>query len=787
MQISAPRSCLLTADCGWATKKESAGGNFKRSHGNQTVYFTQYAFDKDGNLWILRCPSGICLASRANATRNNVIDWKNSITSRLDQPSQLSTLVPSTAFEDSEGNVWIGTAIGVERFRNNVLLPAPPRLDVGYYGMFRDGANMIWIMEWRSEKVMRFDIGKQKLEVLSDFQGALSQAADGAIVSSGKSDIRILRSGQETHVPYPTAVVAGHDEAVIGRAFDDGERIWLLGGDIDYVREGNSWYSATARGYPSTSHYRWVGDRGHFWVGMDDGGLMLFEHGKASRTYSQDDVGNIGTIMDFSWSPELVVTGETGIAVMSRGRFRRITVDVDAHLHQITGFYVAADGTRWLNGKAGLLRVQPDDWRAAVERGVRLRYHLFDALDGYPGIARSFPRDDSLLMVDGKLWIIGSGGIAQIDPRRQERNPVAPEPEILSVMGDGVAYPISGIPVIRPGTTRLRFDFTAPSLRKPERVMFSYRLDGVDSEWQTSSERSATYTELAPGDYRFRVRAMNEDGVRSRAERTLALHVQPTLTQTWWFKAACVMALFLLLWLAHLARLRMATRVLTERLQAQTQERERIARDLHDTVLQTFQSVVLKVKAASLGAGTDSDTRSALENSMRAANEAIEEGRDKVHSLRAAGLGGASLAEYLRALGEREAGGRHFVLRCVGQARPLRPGVEDELGAIGREALCNAFRHAQASEHEVVIAFGRREMSLTVRDNGRGISADDLGKDGHWGLRGIEERALSIHADATLATSPASGTTWEIRLGAALAYSSQRSTVRWLFLRGLST
>jgi signal transduction histidine kinase len=309
--------------------------------------------------------------------------------------------------------------------------------------------------------------------------------------------------------------------------------------------------------------------------------------------------------------------------------------------------------------------------------------------------------------------------------------------------------------------------------------MFSYRLDGVDRAWQTGAERSATYTGLAPGDYRFRVRAMNEDGLWSDSERTLDLHVAPTLVQTLWFKLACVLAGLVLLWLGYRLRLRFLTRTLTERLRTQLEERERIARDLHDTVLQTFQGFVLK--ATSMLPDSESALGEALRRSLRDAKSAIEEGRDKVAALRA---GAPSLHDYLRMTGEEEAApGRHFTLRCEGPARALHPVVEQELCAIGREALRNAFRHAQAGQHEVIVDYGAAALVLTVRDDGRGIDAGAREKSGHWGLRGIEERARLIHANARLRTAPGTGTTWLIEIKAALAYADIQPRGRWTWRR----
>ena len=206
---------------------------------------------------------------------------------------------------------------------------------------------------------------------------------------------------------------------------------------------------------------------------------------------------------------------------------------------------------------------------------------------------------------------------------------------------------------------------------------------------------------------------------------------------------------------------------------AEKGERERIARELHDTVLQTFQGFVLKANA--ILPECESALGSSLSRCLGDAINAIQEGREKIATLRAGPDHLLSLHEYLRMAGEQAAmPGQQFALRCEGMVRALNPIVRHELCAIGREALCNAFRHAHARQHEVLVEYGLRALILTIRDNGRGIGIGDREKPGHWGLNGIEERARIIHADATLYSAPGAGTRWHIEIEAALAYADAR-------------
>ncbi len=735
-----------------------------QSSGNTAI------FDRAGNLWALRCPAGLCLAASAGATFGDIIDLAAATTSRLDRPGQLSSLAPRVIFEDREGDIWLGSPNGLERFRRNTLRPLGLPAIKGDFHVAPDADGSVWIVAPQERRGWRYDPATRRLVDLPGKYRSAWPAADGMVVLLKDDGIVVRQGGVETTLAPPGPLPGA------AWARGDGERVWLGGHAVPVqLWDGRAWRPL---GDLAGADYVFsaAGQRGQMWRGLSDGRLVSFEAGRLRREYDQQALGGIGQATCLSTVPQLVVCGEAGVAVLHGGRFQRLRVLREGVLRRVTGVVVAPDGSRWLNGDTGLVRVEAADWRRAVETGEPLRYVLLDARDGYTGTAAGVA---SLRMVNGRLWVTTTDGIVELDPSRRERNPLVPRVQLMAVTGDEVDYSVTHAPTIRAGTTRLRFDFTAPALSRPERIVFSYRLDGVDKAWQTATERSATYTGLASGDYRFRVRAMNGDGVWSERERTLALHVAPTLVQTVWFKLACVLAGLLLLWLCYRLRLRILTRKLTERLRAQLEERERIARDLHDTVLQTFQGFVMKVTAMLPDA--DPALGDTLRRSLRDARAAIEEGREKVAALRASAGRENSLEECLRMAAEQDAApGQRYTIRSEGRARTLHPVVEQELCAIGREALRNAFRHAQAGENEVIVAYGAGALVLTVRDDGRGIDVGDWEKPGHWGLRGIEERAALIHADVRLRTAPGEGTTWEIEIKAALAYADARPRARRL-------
>lgn len=725
-------------------------------------------FDRAGNLWALRCPSGVCLAASAGATVGDAIHTAAATTSRLDKPGQLSSLAPRVIFEDREGDIWLGSPTGLERFRRNTLRPVGLPAIKGDFHVAPDADGTVWVVAPQERRAWRYDPATRRFTDLPGKYRSASLAADGEVVLLKDDGIIVRRGGIETVVDLPGPLPGA------AWARGDGEGVWLGGHAVPVQRwDGHAWRRVGDLA-KADFVFSAAGQRGQMWRGLSDGRLVMFEGGRLRSEYDQRALGGIGQASCVSSVPELVVCGEAGVAVLHGGRFQRLRVQRDGVLRRVTGVVVGPDGTRWLNGDTGLVRVEAADWQRAVQTGELLRHVLLDARDGYTGTAAGVA---SLRMVNDRLWATTTDGIVEIDTARREHNPVPPQPQLVAMTGDEHAYPLTHAPTIRPGTTRLRFDFTAPALSRPERIVFSYRLDGVDKTWQTGAERSATYTGLAPGDYRFRVRAMNGDGVWSERESTLELHVAPTLVQTAPFKLACVLAVLLLLWLGYRLRLRFLTRKLTERLHAQLEERERIARDLHDTVLQTFQGFVMKVTA--MLPESEPTLGENLRRGLRDARAAIEEGREKVAALRASARQESSLVDCLRIAAEQDAGpGQRFTVRSEGQARALHPVVEQELCAIGREALRNAFRHANATQHEVIVEYGASALVLTVRDDGRGIEAGEGEKPGHWGLRGIRERAGLIHADVRLRTAPGAGTTWRIEIKAALAYADARPRAR---------
>jgi hypothetical protein len=312
----------------------------------------------------------------------------------------------------------------------------------------------------------------------------------------------------------------------------------------------------------------------------------------------------------------------------------------------------------------------------------------------------------------------------------------------------------------------LEIDYTALSLAVPQRVRFRYKLDGHDSGWdEPGTRRQAFYSDLRPGRYKFRVIACNNDGVWNETGASLDFSVAPAWYQTNWFRALCVVSGGFIVCLIHRLRVRQISRAIGARFDERLAERTRMARDLHDTFLQTIQGSKLVADHALKTTADPVRMRRALEQLSVWLERATQEGRAVLNSLRTATSQTNDLAEALRRVTKDDLIPNSMAVRfsVVGDAREMHPIVRDEIYRIGYEAIRNACMHSGASQLEVELRYAH-DLALRVSDNGTGIdpAIADGGKDGHFGLQGMRERAARIGGNLSLGSSSNSGT--EIKL-----------------------
>jgi signal transduction histidine kinase len=353
-----------------------------------------------------------------------------------------------------------------------------------------------------------------------------------------------------------------------------------------------------------------------------------------------------------------------------------------------------------------------------------------------------------------------------IDPRHLPKNIVPPPVTIEALKADDrTLTPSSGLR-LGPRTRNLQFEYAALSLTAPEHVQFRYKLEGYDDDWRGPvSAREVAYTNLPPRKYRFRVIACNSDGVWNEDGASLNFTLTPAFYQTNWLRILCVVSAFFMMWVTYRLRLLKVSRAISARFDERLAERTRMARDLHDTFLQTIQGSKLVADDALEPSSDPTRMRRAMEQLSIWLGTATEEGQAALNSLRTATTQTNDLAEALRRATADGLIPRSMAVTfsVVGDAREMHPIVRDEIYRIGYEAIRNACAHSGASRLEVELRYAR-DLTLRVDDNGTGIdpAIADRGKDGHFGLQGMRERAARIGGKLTLRSSSRSGT--EIRL-----------------------
>jgi len=403
-----------------------------------------------------------------------------------------------------------------------------------------------------------------------------------------------------------------------------------------------------------------------------------------------------------------------------------------------------------------------------------VKSRVFDVFDGVqPGLAPLQPTASR--SSDGLLWFANDSILQMIDPRHLDVNPIPPPVHIEQVIADRKNYPLAENLHLPALTRDVEIDYAGLSLVVPQKVRFRYKLEGHDADWQDpQTRRQAFYSSLRPGQYRFRVIACNNDGVWNEAGAALNFTLLPAFYQTNWFLLLCVAAAVCMAWVAYQLRIRQLADHLDSRFEERLAERTLVAQDLHDTLLQGFLSASMQLHVADSQLSADSPAKPIVGRVLELMGQVIHEGRNAVRGLRSPGTGSDDLEQSFSRIPQELAISQGIDFRVIveGQARPLHPVIRDEVYRVGREALANAFRHSQASGIEVELEYADSKLRVLVRDNGRGIDPQVLrtGREGHWGLSGMRERAERIGAKLKVWSRIAGGTEVELSVPSHIAF-----------------
>jgi len=521
-------------------------------------------------------------------------------------------------------------------------------------------------------------------------------------------------------------------------------------------------------------------------MGFEDGEVAVYENEEFSIYSSKDGLplGRVFTIAS-DRAGHIWIGGEAGLSRFDHAHFVTLTKDNGLPGNSISAIVQDDDGFLWLAGALGVFHVNPLELdRAVLASSYRIQGESFDVNDGFRGLVRQRePFPTATKAADGRLWFSTTAGIAVIDPRHLPKNVLPPPVTIEALKADNRTLTDFSELRLRPKTRTLAFEYAAPSLTAPERVRFRYKLEGFDDDWRgPTSARYVTYTNLPPRSYRFRLIACNNDGVWNEAGASLNFTILPAFYQTNWFLLLCVATAGCMAWAAYQWRIHQVAARLDLNFKERLSERTRIARELHDTLLQSFQGLLLHLqRGRNLLPERTAEAMQTLDRALDGTEQAIVEGRDAIHDLRSLAPAPKSLAEEITSLGEEliskdgNSDSAQFLVVIEGLAQTLRPQYHVEIYRIAREALRNAVGHAQARRIETEIAYSKKLFRLRIRDDGKGINptVPDGGEHaGHWGLTGMRERAERIGGQLDVWSEPGAGTEVELRIAGSIVYES---------------
>jgi signal transduction histidine kinase len=526
---------------------------------------------------------------------------------------------------------------------------------------------------------------------------------------------------------------------------------------------------------------------GGIWIGTPDGQIVLFRNGAVEAKFPLNPGGYPVTYQIIPQADgSLLASSEGGLVGWRQGKVQRMTTKNGLLCNQVITFIEDKAKSWWLYTRCGLVQLADSELqRWWVNPDAVLQTRVYDQFDGAQPNLGSFSL--AATTPDGRLWFANGLVVQVIDPSRLPKAATAAATRIESVIVDRKSLAPTNNLKLPPRPRDLQIDYTSPTFLIPQQVTFRYRLEGYDHDWHDAgTRRQAFYTDLPPGNYSFRVVAANSDGVWNDNPAKLDFSVAPAFYQTPWFWAICAVFLLSLLGAIYDWRVRQLRHDFELTLNARVGERTRIARDLHDTLLQSFHGLLLRLQTVSqLLRERPAEAQEKLDSTIEQAAAAITEGRDAVQGLRDSTVQANDLARAIRTLGEEltsDPADRRpaFHVAVEGQSRDLHPIVRDEIYRIAAEALRNAFLHAKAKQVEAEIRYDDEQFRLRVRDDGTGMSSELLArqaKQGHYGLSGMRERASLIGGKLTIWSEEGSGTEVELHIPAQIAYvSAQRGS-----------
>jgi ligand-binding sensor domain-containing protein/signal transduction histidine kinase len=738
--------------------------------------------DRDGGLWIATLNQGLV------HVRNGRVDV-------FGFSAGLSGDSANSLLEDREGNIWVATGGGLDRFRDFAVATfsvnqglSTPRIQ----SVLADKDGSIWLATRNGlNRLKNGEVTILDVKPGGFVPNSLFQEDTGRIWVSTPFGFGYLDKDRFISISNVPGAVSAAAKDTAGNMWIANEHAALFRLVRDTVVQQLPWSSLGHNDYATAM----IADPHHggIWLGFFLGGIAHYSDGQIRESYPVGNGLTGGRVSDlqFDQNGALWIATEGGLGRLKDGRVATLTSKNGLPCDAVHWAREDNAHSFWLYTSCGVLRIaraELDRWAAAVDQQVNatptIHATVFDNSDGVRAFAIANHFSPQVAKsTDGKLWFAaGDGGVSLIDPDHLPFNKLPPPVHIEEFIADRKTYDAiatgSGVLQLPPLIRDLQIDYTALSLVAPDKILFKYKLEGRDTDWQEAGKRRQVfYNDLGPGTYRFRVMACNNSGVWNEAGTYVDFAIAPAYYQTAWFRISIVILFLLVLGALYQLRLRQVARVVRWRMEERLQERERIARDLHDTLLQTVQGLILKFHAVSKQIPPDSPAYKALEKTLDHADQVLAEGRDRIGNLRVSSAALSDLPTAFRSVAEETSQGRDAIFKIVveGRARELHPLVLEECYCIGREAIINALSHSEGSHVEAELTYDSRQFRLRVRDDGRGIEPKILeagGRSGHWGLQGMHERARKIGGQLRFWSRPETGTEVELIVPGTTAYQN---------------
>lgn len=710
----------------------------------------------DGVLWIGTIGQGVFLYSAGKLTH-------------VTAPASLPSNTILNFFEDGEKNLWIGTQTGMVRLTRSPvsILPLPQQNDSDFGTIYQDRDGSFWIGSTQLFHLKDGVIVPQSLpglrgvhvrNVFRDRSGALWAGTDG-------DGLYRIAGGQTTHFLN----LANNYIRAIAQAPDGSMWISTDGGLNRIALDGHRssvQYFLVANGlsYPSTRALL-IDRAGDLWVGTDRGVSHLrgdaFIADPAIAPLAQMKVWAIHEDSDGGlWFG----TRDNGLYRLRDGRLAHFTVEDGLASNAIYQILEDREGHFWMSGPNGISLLNRHDLDAQADSPVRhlaLTFHSIFEMEGNTEIYGGTQPSGSITS-DGDVWFPSSRGPIHVLPLQKSLLPPPPV-HLQATVADGRPAITDGPVVLAPGNSRVEFSFAPIRLRSQDGMRFRYLLDGFDKSWSApTSARSADYTNLPPARYRFRVQVFELGNPDSVSEAAIEVVQKPHFYRTWWFIAATMLLIALAVFLAYRYRIRQVR----SRFEAVLEERNRLAREMHDTVIQGCTGVSALIEAASMD-GT-MNRAGILEFAGTQLRSTINEAREAVWNLHQANSDVGGIDAKIEGMTAHI--GKEFhtpvTLTVTGTPFALSHPRAHDLLMVAREAVFNAVLHGNPAHVQVMLAYGSDDLNLRVVDDGCGFDADPVENDRrhHFGLRGMNERMERSGGRFSLQTAPGKGVSIEAHL-----------------------